>query len=185
MKQFRLESPRFRDIPQFIPDGNYSINVSWSYLERQLGGWIEEGLDLDPDFQRAHVWGTEKQIAYVEFILRGGRSSRFIFFNNPNWQVQAVAREDFVLVDGKQRLQAVRSFLRSDIPAFGVYHSQFVDKLPAMCGPDFIFQVNTLRTRAEVLEWYLQLNAGGVVHTKAELDKVRRLLEKELDKKKG
>jgi len=48
-----------------------------------------------------------------------------------------------------------------------------------MCGPDFVFSMNTLRTKAEVLEWYLQLNSGGVVHTEAELKRVRKLLVRE------
>lgn len=41
------------------------------------------------------------------------------------------------------------------------------------------WSVNELRTRAEVLRWYLQLNSGGVVHTEEELARVRALLEAE------
>ena len=40
--------------------------------------------------------------------------------------------------------------------------------------------INNLKTRGQVLEWYLQLNDRGVVHTKEELDKVRRLLENKI-----
>ena len=38
------------------------------------------------------------------------------------------------------------------------------------------FFVNDLKTRKEVLQWYVDLNAGGTVHTEAEIDKVRKLL---------
>jgi len=169
--------PRFRDIKKFIPDGNYNVNVSWSFLDNFLTEWKSQGLDMDPDFQRGHVWSEEKQVAYVEFILQGGRSSRTILFNNPNWNVTVKPDDDFVLVDGKQRLEAVRRFLHDEIPAFWHMRSEYVDKLPAMCGPDFVFHVNTLQTREEVLLWYLQLNSGGVVHTEEELNKVRGLLE--------
>ncbi len=48
-----------------------------------------------------------------------------------------------------------------------------------MCKGDFVFCVNDLQTRAEVLQWYLDLNEGGVVHTSEELNRVRAMLAKE------
>lgn len=172
---------RFRDIPQFISGGSYRINVSWQFLENQLdligsGG----GLDLDPDFQRAHVWKPEQQVRYVEFVLRGGRSSRDILWNCPTWQRRGNHTTEFpvVLVDGKQRLQAVRRFMRDEIRAFGSLFSEYTDKL-RLIGPDFVFQINDLQTRAEVLQWYLDINSGGVVHTDNELAHVRALLKEE------
>ena len=47
----------YQDIPQF-PSASYSVHVPWSYTERYLVSLAEGrgGLDLDPDFQRAHVW---------------------------------------------------------------------------------------------------------------------------------
>jgi len=39
--------------------------------------------------------------------------------------------------------------------------------------------VNNLKTKAEVLRWYLEMNTGGVVHTQDEVDKARALLEYE------
>lgn len=51
---------RFRDIPQFISDGSYQVNVSWEYMMDWLDRLIkEEGLQLNPDFQRGHVWTEE------------------------------------------------------------------------------------------------------------------------------
>jgi hypothetical protein len=38
--------------------------------------------------------------------------------------------------------------------------------------------VNDLKTEAEVLRWYLEINAGGTPHTEEELDKVRKMLKK-------
>jgi len=37
--------------------------------------------------------------------------------------------------------------------------------------------INGLQTRKELLTWYLDLNDGGTVHTKEELDKVKEMLE--------
>ena len=173
---------KFKDIPQFTSDGNYIVNVSWRFLEEQLNHYKKNfNLQLDPDFQRPHVWTLEKQERYVEFILRGGRSSRDIYFNQPNWMHWKkdvnLKNSPLVLVDGKQRLNAVRLFLNNEIKAFGCYYKEFEDSLNIIV--DFIFHVNSFSTRKEVLQWYLDLNSGGVVHTEEELNYVRKLLLKE------
>ncbi len=172
---------RFRDIPQLTRSGSYRVNVSWDYLEDHLAHWNERDLlDLDPDFQRCHVWNDAKQQRYVEYILRGGKSSRDIYFNSASWMKGFDTPIE--LVDGKQRLEAVRKFLRNDLVIFdGSLYGDFTDKM-RMAGPDFIFNMNDLATRAEVLQFYVDLNDGGVAHTSEEIEKVRKLLEIEQKK---
>lgn len=165
---------RFRSVPQFTRDGNYHIDLTWNYLEQQIEAWTREfRLELDPDFQRAHVWDDEKRSRYVEFILRGGRSSREVYFNCSSWHTDFST--PLQLVDGKQRIEAVRKFLRGEIRAFGSLFHEYTDTLPTMhCY--FSVHINDLPTRADLLRWYLDLNSGGVVHTEAELQWVRGLL---------
>ena len=80
----KLEKPSFDLIPKLTKTPNYHVDVSWTQLEFWLEGQKKDyGLDLEPDFQRAHVWSKDKQIAYVEFCLREGKSSRDIYFNCP------------------------------------------------------------------------------------------------------
>lgn len=134
-------------------------------------------LDLDPDFQRAHVWNESKRSRYVEFILRRGHSSRDIYFNCAKWP-ESVDGEPLVLVDGKQRLDAVRRFLHDEVLAFGRRYSEFSGKLNMLVAY-FDFHINSLETRAEVLQWYLDLNTGGVCHTPKEIAKVQALLRME------
>ncbi len=168
---------RFRDIPKFTPWGHYAVDISWGYLKDYLVR-MDEGysFDRDPDFQRGHVWTREQQIAYVEFILKGGRSGRDILTNCPGWSHGKTGQ--MVLVDGKQRLTAVLAFLDDQIPAFGHRYYQFTDRLD-LIDHSFRWHVNDLKTRQEVLTWYLELNAGGTPHTEAELARVRALLDEE------
>ena len=44
---------------------------------------------------------------------------------------------------------------------------------------DLLFNVNNLKTKAEVLVWYIEFNTGGTVHTEEEINKVKMLLENE------
>ncbi len=183
--------PKFSDIRRFTRDPNYSVTVGWNYLEQHIAAEVEIGrnngsmLDLDPDFQRAHVWDDARRAAYVVFILRGGASSKDLLFNCSGWMRDW--RGPYVIVDGKQRLEAVRRFMRSDLPIplpeladRPLLRSDFDDsKQPLRLYAHFNWKVNDLPDRASVLRWYLELNSGGVVHTTEELERVRSLLAEE------
>lgn len=175
---------KFSDIPQLTRSANYKVNQPWSDLIYVLDRYKREyGLDDNPEFQRGHVWTEDQQIAYVEFKLRGGAGSNELQFNCAGWMDNFEG--PFVLVDGKQRLTAVTKFLNNELRIFheldsigaGFLYSDFEDKLRIM-NPDFVFHVNNLLTMEHVYKWYLELNSGGTPHTKEELDKVRKLLEK-------
>lgn len=165
---------KYRDIPQF-PKANWAVNVGWNYLEAHIEGHSRYGLNLEPQFQRAHVWTREQQVAYVEYILRGGEVSKTLTFSARGWH-NALDVRDYVIVDGKQRLEAVRSFMRNEIPAFGAYRSEYTDHLRITVA-DFVWQVVELNKPSDVLELYLNINAGGTPHTPEEIARVRAMLD--------
>lgn len=169
---------KFRDIPQF-PRANYRVTVSWKYLEEKINDFCTEKLaplNLEPDFQRGHVWTEEQQVKYVEYALRGGESGLELYFNCPGWMDDY--RGPFEIVDGKQRLQAARQFLNNKIKAFGHFYKEFEGSLSTL-DVVFYFNIANLKSRKEVLQWYLDFNSGGTVHSQEELDRVKALLEKE------
>lgn len=167
---------KFSDIPQFIHGGNYKSTQEWRMLPKIIKDWETEELaplDIDPDFQRGHVWTIGQKISYIEYKLKGGQGSDIILFNCPGWMDNW--KGPFQLVDGKQRLNAVLLFLNNEIPVFGNnYYSNFEDRL---FNVHFTFHINNLKTRKEVLQWYIELNTGGTVHTEEEINKVRSMLE--------
>lgn len=178
----------FRDIQQLTRSANYQVDIPWTALDDTLARYADHGtLDLDPEFQRAHVWDEEKQRRYVEFILRGGKSSRDIYFSQADWM--KAFKAPMYLVDGKQRLEAVRRFMRDDLYVFPLaYSAPLGYKLSEIEGnmgwdASFRFHINDLPTYAAVLRWYIDLNAGGVVHTDDEIAKVRGLLVAEEGKR--
>lgn len=176
----KVTKASYEDIPKLTRTGSYHVNIGLGYLERYLEEQIKDGLDIDPPFQRAHVWTEDQQIAYVEYILKCGKSSRDILCNCPEWQGGRTA--NYVLVDGKQRLNAIIRYLHNEIRAFGRYRDEYDDVGIRSVQYDIIWHVNDLPDMKSVYKWYLELNAGGVVHTKAELDKVRKMLEMEENK---
>ena len=169
-----------KDIPKFTSWGTYSVDIGWDFLEEQIDSYVKESnLQLEPDFQRGHVWTTEQQVKYVEFCLKGGKSSRNLLFNNPNWSHdKSETYNDFVLVDGLQRLTAVLKFLRNELVVFNNnYFKDFTDKpRVTLRGQRFHIYINDLSSKKEVLQWYLDLNSGGVIHSEEELNKVKSML---------
>lgn len=168
---------RFQDIPQF-PRAGYQIDVFWSNLE----DWIQDqtqykspALILEPDYQRGHVWTDAQRTAFVEYGLMGGETGMAITTNCPSW-MQAGERGPYEVVDGLQRITAVRKFLGNEIPAFGHLYQEFESPLP-WSRWSFKWRVLSLETREEVLKLYLLINAGGVVHSPEEIARVRGLLE--------
>lgn len=172
---------RFEDIPQFTECGQWECDFDltrvWPFIEEQQK---QQGLDIDPDFQRVHVWTEAQQVAWIEFFLRGGKTGRVLYFNKPSWnrwnRTKHKKYDDFVLVDGKQRLEAIRRFVHNEIQVFGSYFHEYTDS-PRLIRTTIRINVNDLQTKEQVLQWYIEMNTGGTPHTEAEIEKVRRMLQ--------
>lgn len=171
---------KFRDIPTYTT-GSYEVDVSLEFLKDHLDRISEVyGLELNPDFQRGEVWEEQSQIKFVEHLLKDGKSSRVIYFNSPVWTGSKSSAEcdleDTVLcVDGLQRITSLLKFLNNELKAFGFYYKEFEDRIPFYVG--IKLNINSLQTRKEVLNWYLDMNEGIMVHSDSELERVRNLLK--------
>src|SRR3546814_18789029 len=70
------------DIKPYTGSVQYKVDVGGGFLQKFLDEQaVEEGIDLDPDFQRGHVWTPQNQTRYLEHLLRGGTSSRTLIWN--------------------------------------------------------------------------------------------------------
>ena len=145
-------------------------------------------LDLNPDFQRGHVWNQDKQIAFVEAIMRG-TAPMVIRFNSPGWNGKEQRGDlnpyDVLCVDGLQRITAMREFMAGKFQVFGKYSVDDLEETPfsfKRIGMNWTLEMFDIPNRADLLQFYLDLNAGGVVHSAEELERVGDLLEKAKNK---
>jgi hypothetical protein len=166
----------FYDIPLF-PHGGDSYTVFFGQLEDFVARAVAHGLDLDPDFQRGHVWTEAQQVRFVEYLLRGGEVGMNLIFNCPGHS-GTTARGPYVIVDGKQRLEAVRKFLRDELRVFGHLRSEFRDT-PRMQQSRFQWVIVEIDTRLELLQFYRDLNAGGTPHAPEEITRVDEMIAAE------
>lgn len=175
-----MKITRFKDIPQFTREGNYQVDMDI----RRIPEWIkneqrEMNLQLNPGFQRGHVWTEEQQIAWLEFFLKGGKSGNIVYFNCPSWHhsVKDGDYDEYVCVDGLQRITSICRFINNEIKVFGSYYNEYED--PRIVSRHTLkFNVNDLKTEKEVLQWYIDMNAGGTPHTNEEIERVKQMIEK-------
>lgn len=174
-----MKYTRFCDIPPLTRSGGYEVAVGLGFVNKQILDYVEWGLDLNPDFQRGHVWTEAQRVSFVEYLLRGGCEQNTIFFNcegrNSGWT------GNFVIVDGLQRLTSVLMFVRDELKVFESFWSEFTDGSPDSAKINLRFNVNDLPSRRDVLRWYLEINSGGTPHTVDELERVSNLLALEID----
>ncbi|MEQ6436230.1 DUF262 domain-containing protein [Comamonas sp. w2-DMI] len=173
-----------------LPTPVYTVDWIVSDLERILANQerdIKESggtFELEPDFQRGHVWTLKQRVAFVESMIRKTAPNR-IMFNCPGWTRSTAGTGDipdntFQCIDGLQRLTTLRMFLAGEFTVFGEA------KLTAQSLKGSPFDLGRLRlqmavyefdSRADLLELYLDLNGGGTVHSQEELQRVRNLRE--------
>lgn len=173
-----MKITNFKEIPQFTSEGSYQVDMDLC----RIPDWIDEqkkemNLNLNPPFQRGHVWTEKQQIAWLEYFLKGGKSGNIIYFNCPSWN-QFVAKNsynDFVCVDGLQRLTAICRFINNKIKVFDSYYDEYEGKI-FLNRHTVKFNINDLKTEKEVLQWYVDMNAGGTPHTDDEINKVKEMI---------
>lgn len=174
-----------------VPKSNYGIDVSFNDIEYTLNQYKEMyDLQLNPDFQRGHVWTETHQIRFIEALLQGtiGDSGRLITFNcgdfSPNNRSTTTVK-DMVCVDGLQRLTAVRRWMNDEFKIFhdivdGGVSKDFFDRtrlsFKSMTN-GLRFQILGLEHKQDVLKYYLAFNSGGVIHSDDEINRVKKMLE--------
>lgn len=169
-----------------------TLDVRPFYLEDMLKDFEKcYDLEVNPDFQRGHVWSIEQKIAYIENMIRGaiGTSGRIISFNCPSYKIKPTGEEsdipNMVCIDGLQRLTALREFLKGDFKVF-----KHINPENGGVGPDFFegtrrslgrvgsgiqFQIFDMLKKRDVLDYYIAFNSAGTAHTREELERVIKM----------
>lgn len=133
------------------------------------------GLSGDVDFQRDYVWSDEDQQRYLDTLMQGRDLGKIVIVRMPFPQSS-------VLLDGKQRMNCLMGFVRSEISWRGLFWHELsrLDRSKLMDRTVHVATVEAARcTLVERLKMFLEINASGVPQTEEHLQKVRDLLAKE------
>ena len=172
-----------------MPRAHYQIDVEWRYLEAHIAREEEVGFEMVPEYQRGHVWSRAQQVAYVEHVVLGGETAREVIAVHVGDIHSYIVSDDgqtltlpgYSMLDGLQRITAVRSFMRDEFPVLrsvqpdGFRWSQFAPSTRRLT-LRFQWRVVTVPTAADILRLYLRINSAGTPHSEDELNKVRAML---------
>mgnify|MGYP007089698824 CR=1 FL=1 len=166
---------------ELLPRAHWEVDVGWKSLQYTLHLELAQGLDLNPPWQRGHVWSPAQQVAYVEHVLRAGESGKRLLFVCTSMNAGRPA--DYALLDGKQRLTAVLAFLRGELRVLpdarrpeGYAVQDFVGGASNLrLHVAFEWRILVAPTLSGMVDLYLRFNAGGTTHTPEELARVRAL----------
>jgi hypothetical protein len=191
--EYERNTDRLNAIIRPLRTAQYEVDHEWSRITTALQTYGEDYgmLDMNPDFQRGHVWTPDQQQHFIENVLRGVISTAgfLVQFNCPNWEMaddgyQGDLPRGVQCIDGLQRITAVQDFLDGKVRPFGLGVDDLKSSSFSIKSGRFRFRLamHNFKMRAELLQHYLDLNAGGTPHGASEIDRVRGLL---LEAKKG
>lgn len=131
---------------------------------------------LDVDFQRDLVWTQKQKEELIKSLIRGLPIGSF--FINKNFESPEV---DYVLYDGKQRLDAIKSFLSGEFPIHVNDKEYYLKDLPkadvySITNARISVIESNISTMEELIEYYITINTAGRNHTEGDIEKARELL---------
>lgn len=184
-QQFLASSERLATLIRPLSEPVYQCDCRWIEFELYLARMSEDYgvVDLCPDFQRGHVWSTDQQRHFLENVLKGvvPSAALLVQFNCANWndpEPHGELSAGLQCIDGLQRINAVAAFFEGAVRPFGLTVNDLNLSRYSMRGPQFCFRVaiHAFQYRADLLDYYLALNAGGTPHSREEIERVRGLL---------
>lgn len=162
----------------------WQADFRWDRLEDSIASMGNDygGLELNPDFQRGHVWTPAQQVHFIENCLRGVVASNgfLIQFNSPSWNDDSSESDlppGLQCVDGLQRYTAVTEFVKGNVRPFGFTAQELSRTQFSPIRIHMKVAIHDFTSRADLLDHYLSINAGGTPHSAEEIARVRDLLE--------
>lgn len=173
-----------------VPKPDYCVDIEVLDLKGQLERYNRDyGLDLNPDFQRGHVWKQQQQIKFIEAFIRDaiGSSAKIITFNCPEFGGNEKSKNsdlsgEMLCMDGLQRLTAMQAFVDGEFKIFqehngGVDLEFFNSSRYSLKNRTLRFEIFFMQKKKDVLEYYLAFNSGGTIHSESEINRVTGMLK--------
>ena len=171
IKNFRLEEIEFKY------QNLYECDIALETIEWFVTAY---NIDLNPPYQRGHVWSESQQIKYMNWFLRKGPVGK-LYFNNKKFRTRGKNDKEYIteMVDGKQRFTAMLRFVRNEIRVLhdffpgGVIYNDIKDQISFTMV--FRIAINTIQSNQEIRDWFVDLNSGGTYVSEEHIEKVKNM----------
>jgi len=122
-----------------------------------------------PPFQRSNdKWTRDMQIKFVENVLKGVTSTIIL--------CEVDGDENAIILDGQQRLTALKAFLCNEFPILGKFYYRDIKEEIKMVSANIRYRVIVAKDKAEMVQFYIDMNEN-ITHSKEDIDKAKRYLK--------
>jgi hypothetical protein len=156
----------------FKSTGDIIINFSNSSLDSLLHKIYSSGVDFNPEYQRGLVWELEDKVALIDSIFNNIEIGKFAF-------IQRDFKHDifYEILDGKQRLTAIREFYENRFTYKGLTFDELQNKdkhhftgFPVVMG-----YTKEPKDRKAIYRYFIKLNTSGKPMDDKHLNKIKEL----------
>lgn len=160
------------DMPQFAHEDTMRIQFSQRDIEGLIGLFYTFGVDMDPEYQRGHVWELEDKVALIDSIFNNVDIGKFVFihlgYGTPGYEI----------LDGKQRMTALIEFFEDRFRYRGKLFSELHprDRSHIRHYRVGVGETRELSTIEERLQYFLHLNTYGKPQDPMHIAKVESML---------
>lgn len=149
------------------------VSYPWTWASNPFTSRAEKSLQ----WHQGLVWSESESADYVEYMLTHRCVDDRFYFNQADYY--ATGEAPLVLIDGKQRLNAISKFVNNELEVFGGLFREF-EELPNI-GIEII--MTDIQTDYELIRWYSQLNYHRVGLDVIERMRIEGLLRETKEKK--
>jgi len=175
-------SERLRKVQKSVPICTYQIDTGFRRIEQFLEDYE---VNMDPVYQRDYVWNLKQKQKFVGACLENHRMIPVFWFNF--YKVGQGTNSPCEVVDGKQRLEAIRGFLRNEYsaicPCGEVFTAEELLNDPISnrnLSSSITLKMHFIQVEpVDAMQFYLRLNAGGTIHSQEDLDRVKEYIIQE------
>jgi hypothetical protein len=165
-------------------DKNQSLiednDIRFSYMRRQISSILHSiyggsGLDLNPDYQREHVWSEEQKVDLIDSIFKNIEIGKFTIIRR---KFSEELDNYYEVLDGKQRIQAILDFYECRFKYKGLTYNDlnWIDR-NHFTNYSVSWAETEPLTDKQKYRYFLKLNKCGVPMSKDQIEKVEKMLE--------
>jgi len=166
-------------------------DIHLSYQQRDIYAILrltfdDMGFDLDPDYQREHIWTEQQKIDLIDSIFRNIDIGKFTIIRRPwgNDPHKPATPLLYEVLDGKQRITAIVDYFLNRFKYKGKYFSELC---PRDRGHFKHYRISYAEceplTQEQKYRYFLKLNTCGTPVDPNHIKKVQEMWEKEKEKK--
>lgn len=158
---------------RFSKEEKYYIKQSNSTIDSLLHMVYHPGVDFDVEYQRDHVWELSDKVALIDSIFNNIDIGKFVFVQRDF----GVKGKLYEIIDGKQRLTALKEFYEDRFMYKGYFFSELnnVDK-NKFENHSIVYGYLQNPDKRAIFETFIKVNTTGRAMENKDIEKVKKLL---------